>query len=56
MEWLKKNWFNILLLVLIVYVIYQQTEIKELVEDARNEASFANSKLDIVESDINSKK
>ncbi|MFQ3576980.1 MAG: hypothetical protein SNJ77_11150 [Cytophagales bacterium] len=56
MEWLKANALQLLLLVLLVYAIYQQYKIIDLVDDARNEASFTNQKLDIVESDINSKK
>lgn len=56
MEWIKTNWLSLLILTLLVFMLIQQYQILDLVDDARKEASFTNSKLDIVESDINSKK
>ncbi len=56
MEWLKNNFLSLIIVCLLGIIIYQQIKTKQLVEEARSEAAFTNSKLDYVESEINEKR
>jgi sensor domain CHASE-containing protein len=53
MNFLKNNAFNILNLVVLVYVILELQTIKKIAISTNVEAELNNIKLDFVESDIN---
>ncbi|MFN0049121.1 MAG: hypothetical protein ACKVOU_08375 [Cytophagales bacterium] len=54
MNWLKQNLFNVLNLIVLVYVIFELENIKAIALQTGIEAQMSNIKLDYVESDVNS--
>ncbi len=60
MEWLKNNILQLITIILLSVILWQQskmgtvlTAVRSVTEEAKSEASFTNSKLDYVESEIN---
>lgn len=54
MNWIKQNLFNVLNLIVLIYVIFELQNIKNIALQTSVEAEMSNIKLDYVESDINS--
>lgn len=54
-KWLKQNAFNIINLLILMYLLVELNQIKKLAEETQEEAVLNNVKLDFVESDINTK-
>lgn len=53
MNWIKANFFSVINLVILVYVIFELQTIRKIAEQTNEEAILNNVKLDFVESDIN---
>lgn len=53
LDWLKKNLFNIINLILLVYVLIELEHVKDIAILTEVGTELNNSKLDYVEADIN---